>query len=331
MGVSPSLGRSGTPSDGDASGRETAGGRRDPSTSQCPHAGSVRGPELLRTVAGALRYRFFLMAGVFPYLLGAAVAAGAVDINWPILAAGLAGVLSVGVGIEGMNEYFDSRIGGDRVFASTQRTKVRWHLPVGLAGFGLALAIGVYLTFQRGLPVLCFAAVGAAAALSYLLPPVYLSYRGFGETVIALSYGPGLALGGFFLQAGRLSWGCAFASLLPAALLFALALANEIPDFYGDRLVGKRNIIVRLGRKRSAQLYGLVTALSFVLLAAGLLTGRFPALLALGFALVPLAWQNVRVALRHYDSPAGFLPVIWGSILLYALINILAIAGYGLQ
>ena len=64
-----------------------------------------------------VRYRFFLYAGLLPYLLGAAWAyavAGAFDA--PVFWSGLAGVVLAVIGVEAFNEYFDSRMGTDRVF-----------------------------------------------------------------------------------------------------------------------------------------------------------------------------------------------------------------------
>lgn len=184
------------------------------------------------------------------------------------------------------------------------------------------------MTWVRGWVILCFAFAGFLAALSYLMPPVRLSHRGLGETVIALSYGPGLALGSYALQTGELSWNCVLASLLPALLILALAIANEIPDYYGDRLVGKRNIVVRIGRQRAARLYGIVTMLSFALIVAGLLTGTYPALFALALLLIPLAWANAARAQEHYDSPPRFRRVIRRAIYLYILVTFLLTIGY---
>lgn len=286
---------------------------------------------LIKAAAGGLRYRFFLVAGVFPYLLGSAVAYRARGtLDWWPLSVGLVGILAVSLGIEGMNEYFDSKLGGDRVFSSTGRTGARWHLPLGLLGFSLALLAALYLTHLRGWPILFMAALGAAAALSYLTPPVHLSYRGLGETVIAGAYGPGLTLGAFYLQTGRLSPAPALASLLPALLIFALALANEVPDYYGDRLVGKRNLIVRIGRRGAARLYAIVLALCFGLIVAGLLAGVFPPLLWLCLLLVPLAVRNAILAARYCEAPPAFCRVIDGTILLYALAGLVGIASYAL-
>ncbi len=280
-------------------------------------------------MAARVRYRFFLLAGVFPYLLGAAVAyheAGAIE--WWLLVVGLVGILSLSAGIEGMNEYFDSKIGGDRVFARAGRLPAWWSLPVGLLGFGLTFLVALYLTRLRGWPLLGFALLGVTAALAYLMPPVRLSYRGLGEAVIAISYGPGLTLGSFYLQTGHLSWTCMQASLLPMLLILALSLANEVPDFYGDRLVGKRNLIVRVGRKKGVYLYGTTVVLCFALIAVGVFTGSFPRLLWFGLVLVPLALWNGLLAVRECQTPVRFVGVIRGTMLLYVLINTIAILGY---
>ena len=68
-------------------------------------------------VVGMVRYRFFLYAGLLPYLLGAAWAhaiPGSFDaaLFW----SGLFGVVLAVIGVEAFNEYFDARMGTDRVF-----------------------------------------------------------------------------------------------------------------------------------------------------------------------------------------------------------------------
>jgi 1,4-dihydroxy-2-naphthoate octaprenyltransferase len=64
---------------------------------------------------------------------------------------------------------------------------------------------------------------------------------------------------------GRALVGRTLASFVPGLLIMALAVVNAIPDFHQDRLVGKRNLVVRLGRHRAVRLY-------LALAAAGLLT-----------------------------------------------------------
>jgi 1,4-dihydroxy-2-naphthoate octaprenyltransferase len=52
-----------------------------------------------------------------------------------------------------------------------------------------------------GWPILVFAIAGGLAAIFYEAPPIRWSYRGLGELVIALSYGPWMVLGSLYLHA----------------------------------------------------------------------------------------------------------------------------------
>ncbi len=67
----------------------------------------------------------------------------------------------------------------------------------------------------RGWPILAFALLGGAAAIFYVAPPIRWAYRGLGELVIALSYGPWMVLGSLYLHTQRLSWQALAVSLVP--------------------------------------------------------------------------------------------------------------------
>ena len=98
-------------------------------------------------------------------------------------------------------------------------------------------------------PFFAFALAGGIACVNILAPPIRWAYRGLGELVIALSYGPWMVLGSVYLYTRAVSWGALIASLVPGLLIMALAVVNAIPDFPpkkkknaaagGDRLVGK--------------------------------------------------------------------------------------------
>jgi 1,4-dihydroxy-2-naphthoate polyprenyltransferase len=276
-----------------------------------------------------IRYRFFLFAGLLPYLLGAAWAyaqLGLFDaVNFWI---GFGGIVLAVVGVEAFNEYFDSLLGTDRVFDPTQRPSAKrvvfW---VGIAAFSGALAVGVALTFRAGWPVLAFALLGGAAAVFYEAPPLRWSFHGLGEIVIGLAYGPGMMLGSLYLHAGGLSWRATLAALVPSLPITALAIANAIPDFHQDRLVGKRNLVVRLGRKRAVWLYLALAAASPLIATIGAASGIFPAACAAALlALVPLA-AGARHALRAYRTPRTFFPAIRAMIASYLMVVALFATG----
>jgi len=272
-------------------------------------------PAPVRQVLAVLRlvrYRFFLYAGLLPYLLGAAWA-WAIEgrLDGSAFWSGLAGVVLAVVGVEAFNEYFDARMGTDRVFNPADlppiSATVFW---IGTVAFAGALAVGIYLTMHGGWSILWFALLGGAAAIFYEAPPIRWSYRGLGEAVIALAYGPWMVLGSLYLHTGATSWGALWASLVPGFLIMALAVVNAIPDYHQDRLVGKRNLVVRLGRRRGVWLYLALAAAGMASAVAGVIAGAFPVACLGALLALPLLVSSARVALRTYESPRQFVPAI---------------------
>jgi 1,4-dihydroxy-2-naphthoate octaprenyltransferase len=282
--------------------------------------GAVADPAGARTggiigrVASMVRYRFFLYAGLLPYLMGAAWAyAVAGQFDAPLFWAGLLGILFAVIGVETFNEYFDSRMGTDRVFdpedTPPMSVLVFW---IGVAGFALAFAMGVYLMTRSGWPILLYAGLGGMAAVFYVAPPIRWAYRGLGELVIALSYGPLMVLGSLHLHTQSLAWAgvgpALLASLVPGLLIMALAVVNAIPDFHQDRLVGKRNLVVRVGRERAVWLYTGLAALALAVVVAGVVAGVFPLPCLAALAAAPLVLLSLAHGRRTCLTPRAFVP-----------------------
>ena len=273
----------------------------------------------LLLVFSMVRYRFFLYAGLVPYLLGATWAyAMAGTFDAPVFWSGFAGVVLSVIGVEAFNEYFDARMGTDRVFnpddLPPMSDLVMW---LGIAAFAGAFAVGVHLALRGGWPILAFALLGGAAAIFYVAPPIRWAYRGLGETVIALSYGPWMVLGSLYLHTGRLTWGAFWASLVPGFLIMALAVVNAIPDFHQDRLVGKRNLVVRLGRRRGVWLYLCLASAGLAVAAGGALAGVFPIASLAALLALPLLVASGRCAIHSYESPRQFVPAIRSIVACY--------------
>jgi len=287
-----------------------------------PHAGARAGHPgtgILWLVASRIRYRFFLYAGLLPYVLGAAWAYAIEHrFDTPLFWSGLGGIVLAVIGVETFNEYFDSRMGTDRVFNPSDlppmSRSVFW---VGVAAFVGAYAIGGWLAYRGGWPIIAFAVLGGLAAIFYVAPPIRWAYRGLGETVIGLSYGPWMVLGSLYLHTQSLSWGAFWASLVPGFLIAALAVVNAIPDFHQDRLVGKRNLVVRLGRKRAVGLYLGLATLGLLVAAGGVIAGAFPRGCLVTLLALPLLVSSGRRALSTYERPRDFVPAIGRIVACY--------------
>jgi 1,4-dihydroxy-2-naphthoate octaprenyltransferase len=119
-----------------------------------------------------------------------------------------------------------------------------------------------------------------------------------------------MVLGSLFLHTQALSWGAFWASLVPGFLIMALAVVNAIPDFHQDRLVGKRNLVVRLGRRRGVWLYVILAAAGLLVVAVGVAARVFPASCMAALLALPLLVASARTALRTCESPRQFVPAV---------------------
>ena len=283
-----------------------------------PHAPAEA--SLPSRMASLIRYRFFLYAGLLPYFLGAAWAHGMehqfkIGIFW----LGFFGIFLSVVGVESFNEYFDARMGTDRVFNPSDDEYIpEWMFWLGVGAFAVAASIGFYLAWEGGWPIAVYTLLGGLAAVFYVGPPIRWVYRGLGETAIGLSYGPWMTLGSLELYTHRFSWPALAASLVPGFLITSLAVVNEIPDFYQDRLVGKRNLVVRLGRRNGVFLYAGFAALGLLMPCVGSWLGIFPRWTPLAaLAGLPLLFLSVKHAMKSWDSPRNFIPAIKYVVLCY--------------
>ena len=255
-----------------------------------------------------IRYRFFLFAGILPFFLGQAIAFNVQRaLNWSRFWWGFIGIFFVLVAVELFNEYFDAKEGGDRIFAQQQPEIPDWFFKLAVSTLGFAFLIGVYLTLQTGWPVLLFSFLGFLGAYFYVGPPVRWAYRGFGEIVIGLCYGPFMLLGSYYIQTQKIDFVPFYVSVISGLSVFCLAVLNEIPDYYQDTLVGKRNLVVRLGKQKAIVLLKSGLAGVFVLLILGVVTKTIPVLAIFAVATLPWLLKSIKRVEKNYDNPTAFL------------------------
>lgn len=280
-------------------------------------------------IISLIRYRFFLFAGIFPYLLGQAIAFSFnKSLNWRYFWLGFLGIFLVLIGVELFNEYFDAKVGGDRIFLKESPDIPDYFFALGILVFILAFFIGLYLAFKTGWPVLLFSFLGFLGAYFYVGPPIRWAYRGWGELVIAFSYGPLMILGSFYLQTKRIDSVLSFVSLLCGLTLFCLALLNEIPDYYQDKLVGKKNLVVRLGKQKALKLLGIGLGCLFTLLAIGVVFKKIPLFAIVSFCFFPLMIKSLNKVQRNFDNPQEFLPAVNACISIYLAVTVSLGIGY---
>ena len=130
-----------------------------------------------------------------------------------------------------------------------------------------------------------------------------------------------------YLQTRAVSWGALWASLVPGLLIMALAVVNAIPDFHQDRLVGKRNLVVRLGRRRAVWLYLALAAAGLSVVLVGVIAREFPVPCLAALSALPLLVASARRAIHTFESPRQFVPAIRSIVNCYVVTVALFTAG----
>ncbi len=139
--------------------------------------------------------------------------------------------------------------------------------------------------------------------------------------------GHGWCWAALYLHTGAVAWGAFWASLVPGLLIMSLAVVNAIPDFHQDRLVGKRNLVVRIGRRKAVWLYVGLAASALVVVALGVAAGQFPRGCLAALLAAPLLVKSARAARSTYERPRDFIPAVRSVVACYVVAVTLFVAG----
>ncbi len=242
----------------------------------------------------------FLIGGFLGVGLGTAVAAferGSVD--WGLWALAQVTVTAFQLMTHYANDFFD-REGDARAsrtpFSGGSGMLVDGSLPAraGLVAALVCLVVGLFaatLFWALGLrSAALLAGTIALLAWAYSAPPVRLLAAGAGELDAALVVGILVPLLGYAAQANAFDLRMLATALPGAAALFAMMLGVEAPDEAADAASGKRNLLVRFGRRTLPSLGWTAIVAVYAAIAAGLAAGAPPAWGILGaLTFVPAA------------------------------------------
>jgi 1,4-dihydroxy-2-naphthoate octaprenyltransferase len=293
-------------------------------------------------VPGSLKTWFLEIRGPFLALsvvlapIGTAIAwhDGSFNLGYFLLA--WVGAILAHIGVNVFNEYFDYRSGLD---FETQKTpfsggsgmltagliEPRKTYLLGIACLLVDAVIGVYFVIVQGWGLLPVILLGGLFA--YFYTP-YLSRWRIGEAVAGLGMGSLVVLGAYFVQTGQYTWEVIVASLAPGFLTANLLLLNEFPDVEADMQVGRRNLVMALGRRRAAWLYTALLVCTYLSIVTGVVFRLMPWPALVTLLTVPLARKAIQGALRHYDDIPKLVPALAANVMTILGTDALLTVGY---
>lgn len=282
----------------------------------------------------------FVIATILPISLGAIIAYRAGFFDWALFALTMLGALLVHLGVNTANDYFDSRSGADDInttptpFSGGSRIIQYGLLPpraifsISTSAYVAGCLIGLYLAYTRGILVLIIGLLGLLISYGYTAPPFKFAYRGVGELVVAVGFGPLLVLGSYFVQARALSLE-AFLGSLPMGLLIMLILyVNEVPDRTWDEEANKKTLVSMMPEERVSTGYSISIAAVYVIIIVGVIGRIFPIPALLGLGTLPLALKIRKLIQENLGNPYGLMPAMSNNVRFYVYTGALILAGY---
>ncbi|WP_372985744.1 prenyltransferase [Marinobacter sp.] len=201
-------------------------------------------------------------------------------------------------------------------------------LAAAIGTLGLVTAIGLYFLWQRGLPMLVLGVAGIVLVLTYTRwitrrPILCLLAPGLG-------FGPVMVLGAIVALGGRIDTAALLVTLVAQCLVSELLLINQIPDADADQKVGRRHLVITLGRTAAARLVAVLLLGSYVPVLAGVPLGVLPAWSALALSTLPVSLWISRQLPLVLDNPERLNAVLGTNVAVLLSTLALLIAGLSL-
>lgn len=252
-----------------------------------------------------------LLASLSPVAIGTAMAADDGKLHLLAMSAALLGAISIQIGTNFCNDYFDYFQGADTdarkgptraVQAGLISPKAMLRATVLM--FVITIVVTTYLTQRAGWPFLLIGSLSILFGVLYTAGRYSLAYLGLGDPFVLIFFGPVAVAGTYYVQALQVDWLVIIAGFAPGLLAVGLLVVNNLRDINEDRSANKRTLAVRFGAGFSRVQYALCILLAALVPVALWASGMSAKLLLASAVVVPgllvtsKVWRNDGVQLR---------------------------------
>jgi 2-carboxy-1,4-naphthoquinone phytyltransferase len=245
---------------------------------------------------------------IIPITVGSVVAYSQTrSLNLTILGTFLGSAIAIIAWLNISNDVFDSDTGIDINKAeSVVNLTGNRQLMFWVGNFCLLLGItgiGMISWWQQDITVVVVISIACFLGYTYQGPPFRLGYKGLGEVICTICFGP-LALGAAYYSQAQ-SWSIAnlVASLIIGISTSLILFCSHFHQVKDDLAAGKLSPIVRMGTKMGSQVLQWATASIYILTVVGVVIDLFPVATLLVFVSLPLALKLTKFVSEYYDRP----------------------------
>ncbi len=262
-----------------------------------------------------------LAVGICPVILGTFLTIQEGTFQPLAALAALVGAMLIQIGTNFANDYFDFKKGADTEdrLGPTRATQAGWVTPsqmktAFILAFSGAAAVGLYLVYCGGWPIVWIGVLSILAGILYTGGPWPLGYLGLGDVFAFLFFGPVAVMGTYYVQAQV--WSPDAFGMGVSVGLYAMAVlaVNNLRDRKQDKLANKNTLAVRFGATFVRWEY------TIAVLVAALLPGVILPMLTLVFAIPQIrkVWTLDGPDLNPVLGSTGRLLVIFTGLMVFS-------------
>lgn len=157
--------------------------------------------------------------------------------------------------------------------------------------------------WQKDATVLALVILCCALGYSYQGPPFRFGYKGWGEPLCFITFGPMAIAAAYYSQARTIS-GTSLASSIVVGISTSIILfCSHFHQVEDDLAAGKHSPVVRLGTEKGSLILALATWSIFIITLLLIICQIYPFWTLLIFASLPWAWHLVKYVRQYHGQP----------------------------
>ena len=265
-----------------------------------------------------------LPQSLLPALTAVALSYGGEEFNWIAAIASVIGVVFLHFSLNLLDDWFDYKVGSAEARSKVANEGFRGrmikypYLTSGEATHSqllgavmvfllVAAAMGGIVVAIRGWEILWWVAAGLIIGVSYSGGPLKLGFRGLGELVIFLMFGPLLVTGVYYAITGAIDWRMGFLSVAIGLLVTNIVYSHSVLDSVPDAKMGKKTMAHLMGSAKGQIAFSaFLNIVPYLIVVAGVALGQMhPAYLAVLLVLPVSLWlvKSLNDFVHHRDVP----------------------------
>lgn len=250
-----------------------------------------------------------LPQSMLPALTAVALSVGAGNFSVIAAIASVIGVACLHLGMNLLDDWFDYKVGSAEARQSVANEGFRGRMikyPYLTSGeatpsqllkaicciMGIAAVMGLIVMYLRGPMILGWVAACLVIGVSYSGWPLKLGFRGLGEMVIFIMFGPLMMTGVYYAITGTLDWKITWLSIAVGLLVTNIVYSHSVLDAIPDQKMGKKTMAHLMGSgKGQILLSALLNTVPYIMVVIAVVLGQLhPAFLAVLLVLPMSLW-----------------------------------------